>query len=138
MRRGGEEGDRSEGCGHELPEKGDWKGHVIRFTCGVDDNGFPREAFVFRTKDGVARAYVNECAHQGVPLDWEDGDFFEDCTRNVIRCKTHGAKFAPQDGRCFRGPCKGKYLLALPVEDREDGRVVVRLLQEQHQAVTIT
>ena len=140
----GEDGARG-GGGDEVsdgddrrPEQADWEGHVVRFTCGVDGNGFPREAFVFRTADGTARAFVNECAHQGVPLDWEDGDFFEDESREVIRCKTHGAKFTPRNGTCFRGPCKGKHLLSLPVEEREDGRVVVRLLQREHMADLVT
>jgi nitrite reductase/ring-hydroxylating ferredoxin subunit len=40
-------------------------------------------------------------------------------------CSTHGATYAPETGRCVRGPCFEKGMIPVPVEER-DGRVFVK------------
>ncbi len=69
--------------------------------------------FVVRRGD-VVRAYRNRCPHTGVSLNWVP-DQFLDPEGSLIQCATHGALFRPEDGRCVRGPCRGRTLEALPV-----------------------
>ena len=61
----------------------------------------------------------NLCRHQTIPLDMDDGDFF-DRKLQFIQCKTHGARFRAVTGMCVSGPCKGKALKKLAVEVEED------------------
>lgn len=71
--------------------------------------------FVVRYQ-GIARAYVNQCAHVPVELDWNEGEFF-DRNKDYLICATHGAHYAPDTGYCVFGPCKGKNLQSLPVTE---------------------
>ena len=64
-------------------------------------------------KDDQITLYFNRCPHLGTPLEWEE-DRFLDADGALIQCSTHGALFRIEDGRCLAGPCKGKYLLAVP------------------------
>jgi nitrite reductase/ring-hydroxylating ferredoxin subunit len=93
-------------------------GRGLRFE--IQRDGLAQAAFVVR-HHGKARAYVNRCAHVGVELDWNPGEFF-DCSKLYLVCATHGALYAPESGRCVRGPCRGQALEALPVVER-DGQV---------------
>jgi nitrite reductase/ring-hydroxylating ferredoxin subunit len=68
--------------------------------------------------EGVARAYLNRCAHVPVELDWQPGHFFDDSGSYLI-CATHGAMYEADTGFCVAGPCRGKALRALLV--KEDG-----------------
>lgn len=96
------------------------RGPGIRFE--VERGGRTLPAFAIRT-DGVAHAYINSCAHQGVELDWMPGEFF-DADRRFVICATHGALFSPSDGRCVAGPCRGGSLVELRVVER-DGAIVL-------------
>ena len=93
-------------------------GTGVRFVVPRDGDALP--AFVVRF-DGVARAYVNQCAHVGVELDWMEGEFFDSARRHLI-CATHGATYAPENGHCVAGPCKGARLIPLLVTEH-DGQV---------------
>ncbi|SDV50972.1 Rieske (2Fe-2S) protein [Chitinasiproducens palmae] len=75
------------------------------------------DAFFVRV-DGVARGYLNRCAHQSVPLDWNPGQFFD--TDGLIVCAMHGARFRADDGVCIEGPCRGGRLQPLQVVERPD------------------
>lgn len=86
-----------------------------RFT--VRREGLEEPAFVIRFRGQVA-AYINRCAHVGVELDWEPGEFF-DYSKVYLICATHGALYSPLDGRCLGGRCNGRGLTALPVEERD-------------------
>src|SRR3954468_15449396 len=108
----------------ELPS-----GQTRGFEIQVD--GQPERAFVVRLpgRDGGAgdggagdlRAYVNRCRHANLPLDWGDDRFLDE--EGKIACRAHGARFEPEDGRCFAGPCWGKQLR--PVKVELDGELVV-------------
>jgi nitrite reductase/ring-hydroxylating ferredoxin subunit len=89
-------------------------GAGVRFQ--VLNKGQPESAFVVRY-NGMARAFLNACAHRGVELDWEQGRFFDVQQRWLI-CSTHGALFEPATGHCVRGPCQGASLTALPVTEQ--------------------
>ncbi|MCH7671315.1 MAG: Rieske 2Fe-2S domain-containing protein [Proteobacteria bacterium] len=64
-------------------------------------------------KDQQITLYFNRCPHLGTPLEWEE-DRFLDADGALIQCSTHGALFRIEDGQCLAGPCKGKYLQAVP------------------------
>lgn len=74
-----------------------------------------REGFAFRLQ-GRILAYYNECAHVGLPLDWDDADFFS-ADHSLLICKNHGAAFAPADGHCTAGPCVGAGLKPIHVSE---------------------
>ncbi|MGY0197603.1 Rieske (2Fe-2S) protein [Leptothrix sp. BB-4] len=82
--------------------------------------GRPARAFVLRF-DGKPVGYLNRCAHVPTEMDWQEGRFLDDDRRWII-CSIHGAAYEPRDGRCVGGPCVGKRLKPLRVEER-DGEV---------------
>ncbi len=75
-----------------------------------------RDLVVVRTEDGV-RAYVNSCAHQGVPLEMFPDRFLDSGRRHLV-CTAHGARFRVEDGMCVSGPCLGKRLHAVSIRIR--------------------
>lgn len=70
---------------------------------------------------GVAYAYLNQCAHVPMEMDWLAGQFF-DASRTWIICATHGALYEPHTGHCVDGPCRGAKLVALTLQE-EQGKV---------------
>ncbi|WP_454711037.1 Rieske (2Fe-2S) protein [Cupriavidus nantongensis] len=93
-------------------------GPGVRFSVAVEQREIG--AFVVRF-DGVAHAYLNQCAHVPMELDWQEGRFF-DASGLYLMCATHGAVYAPDSGECVGGPCRGAALAKLQVEER-DGQV---------------
>lgn len=89
--------------------------HGIRFA--LPELGERTSGFVVRYH-GVAYAFVNQCAHVPVELDWNEGDFF-DLGRDYLICATHGAHYQPDTGYCVMGPCKGRSLRPLTVSERD-------------------
>jgi nitrite reductase/ring-hydroxylating ferredoxin subunit len=59
-------------------------------------------------------AYLNQCQHWPIPLDFGDGEFF-DAGLDRIRCRTHGATYEPDSGLCDAGPCARARLTAYVV-----------------------
>lgn len=90
-------------------------GKGIRFT--LENYGKTLPAFVIRFQ-GRVYAYVNQCAHIPVQLDWMEGEFF-DYSKSYLICSTHGATYLPESGRCIAGPCKGLKLQPVIVEERD-------------------
>lgn len=88
-------------------------GAGVRFALRHQDRVEP--AFVVRHR-GVARAFLNRCAHKLVELDWEPGQFFDTEQRFLI-CASHGALYDPASGACMAGPCRGGRLVPVPVEE---------------------
>ena len=85
--------------------------------------GQTMRAFAIRF-EGQVHAYLNRCPHVPAELDWDPGRFF-DMQGLLLICSNHGAIFLPESGRCIGGPCKGRNLVALPVEER-DGKVILK------------
>ncbi len=56
--------------------------------------------------DGKAYAYLNQCAHVPMEMDYQPNRFF-DSTGQYLMCATHGAIYRPQTGECRGGPCRG-------------------------------
>lgn len=84
----------------------------------------PLTGFVFL--DGATpRAYLNQCPHMGVELNWKPGCFM-DVDNLFLQCSTHGALFKPRDGECIAGPCQGDALTELDLRETE-GILEIRL-----------
>ena len=96
-------------------------GKGVRFSLG--EGGSARQAFAVRFGDRVY-AYLNECSHAGLELDWLPGEFF-DADGLYLVCSAHGALFEADSGRCLSGPCRGAGLVPVPVEER-DGMVILK------------
>jgi nitrite reductase/ring-hydroxylating ferredoxin subunit len=62
--------------------------------------------------EGQVFAYLNQCAHVAMEMDWQAGHFF-DFDQRFIMCATHGALYEPSTGVCVDGPCMGKHLQAV-------------------------
>jgi nitrite reductase/ring-hydroxylating ferredoxin subunit len=99
--------EKSRGLRFDLPHLGEHAtGFVIRF-------------------EGKPHAYVNQCAHMPVELDWNEGEFFT-VEKDFLICATHGACYEPDTGHCAFGPCKGKQLQVLVVKE-ENNQVFIHL-----------
>lgn len=98
------------------------RGKGFKFT--VERYGRKEPAFVIRFS-GTVYGYLNRCAHVPVELDWTDGEFF-DMSGLYLICSTHGATYLPESGHCIAGPCSGRSLIRLPV-DEIDGQVFLKL-----------
>ncbi|WP_157315146.1 Rieske (2Fe-2S) protein [Chitinibacter sp. GC72] len=99
------------------------RGLAVRFQ--VLQAGVIRPAIALRY-DGQVYAYLNECAHIPIELDFNPGDVF-DLSRQYLICSTHGAYYDPTTGLCLGGPCSGRRLKKLPVVEKDNA---VWLLEE--------
>jgi nitrite reductase/ring-hydroxylating ferredoxin subunit len=104
-------------AGGDLVEGGDG----VRFD--IERNGETAPAFAIR-HGGRVCAYLNRCAHIAMELDWKPGKFF-DADGEYLICSTHGALYAPENGACRGGPCRGAGLTVLSVFEAE-GKVYLR------------
>lgn len=91
------------------------KGLAIRFQVELD--GKRKPAFILKYGSQYF-AYLNECAHIPVEMDWQPGDFL-DIDKTTILCAMHGAAYLPDTGLCVRGPCKGARLKKIPIYEQE-------------------
>lgn len=82
--------------------------------------------FAIRRREAVF-VYENACPHIGVPLNWAPDRFLDARGRHIV-CGTHGALFRIEDGMCFKGPCTGMPLTAIPF------RVVEGVLEVEEDA----
>ncbi len=89
---------------------------------GVLNQGREQPAFVIRHNE-KAYAYLNQCAHLFLELDWDTGEFF-DHDGEFIVCANHGALFEPDTGLCINGPCYGMSLTNISVSEN-DGRISI-------------
>lgn len=104
--------ERERGFRFALPELGERAtGFIVRF-------------------NGMVYAYLNQCAHVPVELDWNEGDFF-DFSKSYLICATHGAHYWPETGLCVMGPCKGRSLHQIQVFER-DNKILINLESIKH------
>ena len=89
--------------------------------CAVDAtiNGEPVSIIIETDNGSAARAWLNQCPHQGRRLDYAPGKFLLDGANLV--CAAHGASFRRGDGLCVSGPCRGESLTAVEAEWQADG-----------------
>jgi len=92
-------------------------GAGVRFDVALGGERVP--AFAVRHAGRVV-GYLNRCAHVAMELDWREGEFFDEQGRDLI-CSTHGAVYAAASGQCLGGPCDGKPLVRLQMQERDGG-----------------
>jgi len=68
--------------------------------------------------NGMRHAYINCCPHEFIPLETFPNHFLTEDKKYLV-CSGHGARFALQTGECVRGPCLGKGLDRLSIEESE-------------------
>ncbi|RFO97535.1 hypothetical protein DIC66_06590 [Rhodoferax lacus] len=68
------------------------------------------------------KAYVNRCAHFGVPLASRQ-DLLQFQPHTSLTCNVHYARFRWSDGVCDRGDCEGDALIAIPLQLDADGAI---------------
>lgn len=79
------------------------------------------ECFAVRHR-GELHAFVNQCRHVAMSLDWVENQFFTE-DREFLLCPTHGALYLPDTGECVAGPPCGKALFRVRLTER-DGQVL--------------
>ncbi|RZL01478.1 MAG: Rieske (2Fe-2S) protein [Rubrivivax sp.] len=79
--------------------------------------GRSASAFAVRYDNEVV-AYLNQCAHVPTSMDWQPGKFWDQDKRFII-CSIHGALYNPPNGLCVGGPCTGKRLVKVEVQERD-------------------
>lgn len=99
----------------------DGHGGCRGFTLGEGD--WPLRGFVVAVRPGVVRAYLNRCPHAGHPLNLRPHRFLTPDGALII-CASHGALFEREGGLCVAGPCAGRALTPLAVE-QVDGYVLL-------------
>ena len=83
------------------------EGDAVRFEY-TDRLGQEAEGFVMLWK-GELVAYENRCPHWSVPVGYEDDRFLGPAGTDIV-CPMHGARFKPDTGECWSGPCIGDSL----------------------------
>ena len=68
--------------------------------------------------NGMRHAYINSCPHQYIPLETFPNHFLTEDKRFLV-CSGHGARFELATGACYSGPCLGKGLDRLKIEERD-------------------
>lgn len=110
-------------------DDGDARGFVL---ARLDDEGRrkPWPILITRRSNNF-HGFENACPHEGTRLDTHPGEFF-DTEGNFLTCGRHGAKFDPDTGDCFIGPCKGKSLtpIEIVIDDGDVCLVNVALAEE--------
>ncbi len=93
----------------------------------------PFPIMVIRTHTDNYIGYVNSCPHQGIWLNFGEGNFFTR-DRAFLKCGRHGSVFEIDSGLCIDGPCKDRSLepIALAVVDGEVCLCGVELEESGH------
>ena len=68
--------------------------------------------------NGARHAYINSCPHQFIPLETFPNHFLTE-DKQFLVCSGHGACFELATGACYSGPCRGKGLDPLKIEERD-------------------
>ena len=92
------------------------RGKSMKFLLPV--RGVDEECFVINYR-GHLHAYVNQCRHIPMAMDWVDNQFFAEQGRYLM-CQTHNAYYEPDTGECVAGPrgACGKFLYRVPLTVR--------------------
>lgn len=84
----------------------------------------PPFRYLLLRSGGAVYAYVNRCAHFGVPLAQKQEQLlFEPHVR--ISCNVHYARYDWASGRCLGGDCEGEGLLPIPVQVDAHGCITI-------------
>jgi len=80
--------------------------------------GGKRISLLVQMRGELPFVYENSCPHAGTPLNLF-GEKFLTIDGGRLICRTHGAQFTVDEGRCIVGPCKGDYLRPVAFEKRD-------------------
>lgn len=117
-------------CAVDDIERGDAKPFSLsRINEAGESRPFP--IVIVRTHANGYFGYVNSCPHEGIWLNFGEGDFFTP-DRTFLRCGRHGSVFEIETGLCIDGPCKDRSLepIALAVVDGDVCICGVALVEE--------
>lgn len=81
----------------------------------------PFRVLLLRSGSAVL-AYVNRCAHFGVPLAGKQ-ELLQFVPHVSLTCNVHYARFRWSDGVCDRGDCVGDALIPIPLQVAADGAI---------------
>jgi nitrite reductase/ring-hydroxylating ferredoxin subunit len=104
-------------CATDGVERGDAKAFSLsRLDEAGESRPFP--IVIVRTHANHYFGYVNSCPHEGIWLNFGEGNFFTP-DRGFLKCGRHGSVFEIESGVCISGPCKEQSLepIALAVID---------------------
>jgi len=88
---------------------------------GTPGHGF---RYLLLRSGAEVKAYVNRCAHFGVPLAArQDQLIFQ--AHTSLSCNVHYARYRWSDGTCAGGECEGVGLLPIPVVVDVQGRICI-------------
>jgi nitrite reductase/ring-hydroxylating ferredoxin subunit len=119
-------------CDAESIERSNAKAFsLFRINEAGESRPFP--IMVIRTHADDYIGYVNSCPHQGIWLNFGEGNFFTR-DRAFLKCGRHGSVFEIDSGLCIDGPCKDRSLepVALAVVDGEVCLCGVELEESEH------
>lgn len=94
----------------------------------LDTGGGPTQPFrllLLRSGSDV-KAFVNRCAHFGVPLAAKQSQLIYQPHTSITR-NVHYARYRWADGTCESGECAGEALVALPLALSTDGQMTIGL-----------
>lgn len=98
-----------------LPLKNNAKEFGFEFSCATQIvSGF----IVYSEELKRWFAYVNQCPHQGLPLNWQPHQFL-DQEQAFLVCSMHLALFTIDKGECVHGVCLGQQLQPLQIKQEE-------------------
>jgi nitrite reductase/ring-hydroxylating ferredoxin subunit len=120
---------------HEVPYApvpGTALGHVDRLADGsvtmaetlhaIDGTDAGVFRYLLLRSGSNVRAYVNRCAHFGVPLAARQ-DLLKFQPHVRLTCNVHYAHYRWNDGVCTAGDCEGESLLSIPLTVDADGAI---------------
>ena len=76
--------------------------------------------------DNKVTAFVNRCAHFGVPLAGRQEQLIFK-PHISISCNVHYARYRWSDGVCEFGDCEGESLIPVPLQVSEAGQITIAL-----------
>lgn len=116
----------------QAPPPGTVLGHMADLPeCGVRMCEFPaagatpterRFSVLLLNQPGQVKAFVNRCAHFGVPLAARPEQLIH-VPGVSLTCNVHYARFRWSDGLCDRGDCEGEHLIPVALDVDADGTI---------------
>lgn len=92
----------------------------------LDTGGATEQPFrlILLRSGAQVSAYVNRCAHFGVPLAAKQSQLiYQPHTR--ITCNVHYAHYRWADGTCESGECEGESLVPVPLSVQPSGAICI-------------
>jgi nitrite reductase/ring-hydroxylating ferredoxin subunit len=91
-------------CAVEDIERGDARAFSLS---RIDETGESRPfpILIVRTHANGYFGYVNSCPHEGIWLNFGEGDFFTP-DRTFLKCGRHGSIFEIETGLCIEAPAR--------------------------------